>query len=64
MLSFLIILLLHALPTAFLAGKLHSHHGLPLPETENALKTAFHPPSPRILIPQDRTSTPPFPHKM
>lgn len=42
-LSFLISALLHSLPTAFLAGKLHSGHGLPLPETENALKTAFHP---------------------
>lgn len=43
-LSFLISMLLHAPPTAFLAGKLHGGHGLPLLETENALKTAFQPP--------------------
>lgn len=45
-LSSLISVLLHAPPTAFLAGKLHSGHDLPLPETENALKTAFQRPFP------------------
>ena len=50
-LSFLISVLLHAPPTAFLAGKLHSGHGLPLLETENALKTAFQRPFPADFHP-------------
>lgn len=50
-LSFLISMLLHAPPTAFLAGKLHSGHGLPLLETENALKTAFQRPFPADTYP-------------
>lgn len=50
-LYFLISVLLHAPPTAFLAGKLHSGHGLPLPETENALKTAFQHPFPADFHP-------------
>ena len=50
-LLFLIRALLHVLPTAFLAGKLHGGHGLPLPETENALKTAFQRPVPADFHP-------------
>jgi len=50
-LYFLISVLLHAPATAFLAGKLHGGHGLPLPKTENALKTTFQRPFPADFHP-------------